>query len=156
MSIGLTSPVTGMAITGLTSPTYTVASDGNLPAGVSKGWYVTALGGTQTGVNVHSISCPFTVSWKNPANLAIPGVVDSTGVYRGASRKNHYELIVRKGAVPISGQAARICMMKITFDIEAGAETVSNAEILAMLSLGGGVLSQQVNGIADTLKSGSP
>lgn len=154
--INLTSPVTGQAITGLTSPTYTLTSDGALPAGVSVGWYVSALGGTQTGVTAHSIASPFTISWKNPKTLVTPGIVDATGVYRAQARRNHYELLTRKGAVPISGQAPRMNFVKTTFDVEAGCETTSQNEIAAELSLHIGALTQMRDGILATLVSGSP
>lgn len=156
MSYSLTSPVTGQAITGLTSPTFTLVLDGATPDGVSRGWYVSALGGTQTGVTAHSIASPFTTSWKNPANLLVPGVVDVTGVYRAPPRFNKYKCITRKGAVPLSGQAARTNVMETTFSIEAGTETADPQQIRAQLSLHIGSLTQQVNGIIDTLISGSP
>ena len=62
MAISLTSPITGAAVTGLTSPTYTVAVD-TPPNTWSKQWAVTALGGTQTGVDTSSsASRPFTLT----------------------------------------------------------------------------------------------
>lgn len=154
--INLTSPVTGQAITGLTSPTYTLVQDGALPPGVSIGWYVSALGGTQTGVNAHSIANPFTISWKNPKSLVSPGSVDVTGVYRAPTRRNHYEMLIRKGAAPISGQSPRTNFVKTTFDIEAGCETTSQNELAAALSLAIGALTQIRDGILTTLVTGSP
>lgn len=52
MTISLTTPVTGAAQTGLTSPTYTHVVD-TPPNAYTKQYAVTALGGTQTGVDVH-------------------------------------------------------------------------------------------------------
>lgn len=50
MTIALSSPVTGGAQTGFTSPTYTLTAD-TPPAGSGgKQYAATALGGTQAGV----------------------------------------------------------------------------------------------------------
>jgi hypothetical protein len=49
MSISVTSPITGGAQTGLTSPTYTVVTDTAPPGNPGKQVAVTALGGTQAG-----------------------------------------------------------------------------------------------------------
>lgn len=156
MPIALNSPVTGFGITGLTSPTYTLVSDGAAPAGVTKSWYVSALGGTQPGVGIHTIASPFTVSWKNPSILLAPGVVDATGVYRASSRRNTYVLTTRKGGKPLAGQAERLNMIKTSFEAEAGVETADPAQLYAALSLHLGVLTQIANGIRDTLLTGAP
>lgn len=155
MSINLSTPVTGMAITGLASPTYTLVQDTSAPAPISKSWYVSALGGTQTGVEAHTISSPFTISWKNPANLSIVGTPDVTGVYRGASKLNKYELLIRKGARPLANQAHRLNMVRVIITCEAGTETADPMQLAAMLSLAGGALTQQAAGILDTVKTGS-
>lgn len=156
MPIALTSPVTGAGITGLASPTYTLVADGAAPAGVTKSWYVSALGGTQTGVGTHSIASPFTISWKNPSVLLAPGVVDSTGILRSSSKRNSYALTTRKGGKPLAGQADRLNMVKTSFDVEAGVETADPAQLYAMLSLHIGALTQIANGIRDTLLTGAP
>lgn len=155
MAINLTSPVTGAAITGLTSPTYTLVADSNSLPGVSRSYYVSALGGTQANVEAHTISSPFTISWKNPQNLAVPGVADSTGVYRASSRRNEYHLITRKGGRPLVGQQHRLNMIKTTFAAEAGVETADPAQLYAMLSLHIGALTQMANGIRDTMLTGA-
>lgn len=156
MAIAISTPVTGAGITGLTSPTYTLVSDGSAPAGVTRSWYVSALGGTQTGVNPHTIASPFTISWKNPSFLQVPGVIDSTGVYRVPSRRNEYVLTTRKGGKPVPGQADRLNMIKTVFAVEAGVETADPAQLYAMLSLHIGALTQIANGIRDTLLTGAP
>lgn len=155
MSISLSSPITGAAITGLTSPTFTVVQDVAPPLGVSKSWYVSALGGTQTGVSTHTIASPFTISWKHPATLAAPGVVGTDGAYRAPTRRNVYELITRKGAEPIVGQANRLNLIRTRFEIEAGVETADPEQLYAALSAHIGALTQIQNGIRDTLLTGA-
>lgn len=149
------SSITGAAVAGLTSPTYTLVVDSAPPSGVTKSAYVSAVGGTQTGVNVHSIASPFTMSWRNPLVLSSPGVTDATGVYRNPTRRNKYELLTRKGGLPIAGQAPRLNMIKTTFEVEAGVETTDPSQVLAMLSAHIGGLTALANGIKDTLLTGA-
>lgn len=152
--INLSATVTGAAITGLTSPTYGVTVDSSPVGNVNKSWVVTSLGGTQTGVTLHSISDPFTFSVRMPAALATVGVVDATGVYRAASRKNIYEFLTRKGMPPITGQAPQVGIGRHRYEIPAGSETASAIQLAAMLSFDIGVLTDIRNGLLDTLKTG--
>lgn len=153
MSISVSSPVTGAAITGLTSPTFSLVPDSVI--GVTKSWYVSALGGTQAGVTAHTIAAPFTLSWKAPAALYTPGTPDASGIMRSPVRRNKYELITRKGGVPLVGQAARLNVIRSAFEVEAGVETADPAQLYAMLSLHIGALTQIANGIRDTLLTGA-
>lgn len=152
--MNLTSPVTGAVITGLTAPTYTLTPDLSVGGGVTKGWYVSALGGTQPGVVPHTIASPFTISWKNPAVLFSPGVPDVTGVYRGPTRRNVFEMIVRKGGLPLANQNPRLNMARLTISDEAGVETADPLALAAMLSLMAGALTQASNSIFETMKTG--
>lgn len=153
MSVSLTSPVTGAAQTGFTSPTYTLTTD-IAPDVNGKQWAVTALGGTQTGVSTHSVSSPFTISVFRPRvlrNIGQPNPV--TGVVSNIP-KNTYKVIVRKGAVPLAGQSPQVAIMTITMDVPAGTDTASPAEIRAMLSAGFGAVWQASAGLGDTEVSG--
>lgn len=55
MAFTLTSPITGAAQTGFTTPTYTHVSD-VAPEANGRQVAVTALGGTQTNVIAHSVA----------------------------------------------------------------------------------------------------
>lgn len=145
----LTSPVTGSAQTGLTSPTYTVTSD-TPPNANSKQWAVTALGGTQTGVDVHGASKPFTISVSRPANIRVAPVVNSNGVI-GNSPRNVYSVLVRKGVTPVAGQAPQTMVLRADFSVVAGSDLVEPEDVRAALSLLIGSLSQQSAGLGDTL-----
>jgi hypothetical protein len=72
MTVSVTSPVTGSAQTGLTSPTFTLTTD-VAPDVNGKQWVVTALGGTQTGVSVHSVASPFSLTFWRPKISRILG-----------------------------------------------------------------------------------
>jgi len=115
---------------------------------------VTAVGGTQTGVDVHSVSKPFTVSFFKPANLnTLPQANVSTGVIKNI-RNNVYKLITRKGAAPAANQAPIVAILKTEMSIPAGTDTYEPEEIRAAISAHIGVLSQISAGIGDTAVTG--
>lgn len=153
MAVSLSSPVTGSAQTGLTTPTYTVVSD-TAPDSLSKQWAVTALGGTQTGVTTHSPSNPFTFTIRRPATFRQPGVPNpSTGVIYPVG-KNVWKVIVRKGTTPAANQSYQTSMCSTEIPVAAGAETYDAPNVRAMLSFFIGSLSQQSAGLGDTICTG--
>lgn len=148
-----TSPVTGGAQTGFTAPTYTIAED-KAPMLEGKQYAVTALGGTQAGVTVHSVSSPFTVMFARPKAFKLLGQVNPvTGMLQNVP-KNVWRAVVRKGAVPLLNQNPSDFILRAEFGVPAGADTASPAEIRAAISLLVGVLNQQSAGIGDSLVSG--
>jgi hypothetical protein len=152
MTISVTSPVTGSAQTGLTSPTYTVVAD-TPPNAYSKQWAVTALGGTQTGVDVHGASKPFTITFSKPAAVRSAPVPNPTTGVMGNSPRNTYSVLVRKGTVPGTAQNPQTMLLRCDFGVVAGADLVEPEDIRAALSLLIGALSQQSAGLGDTLVS---
>ena len=72
-----TSPVTGAAQTGLTTPTYTFVAD-VAPDANGKQVAVTALGGTQVGVTPHSVASPFTGTFVRPKSFKALGQPNPT------------------------------------------------------------------------------
>lgn len=153
MTVSLTSPVTGGAQTGLTSPTYTLVAD-TAPVVNGKQYAVSALGGTQTGVDIHTVSKPFTISVFKPAQFRTLGTVNpNTGALPDVPR-NNYSILVRKGAAPLAGQANQIVVLKCTFEVPAGVDSTEPEELRAALSLLIGALNQASAGIGDTLVSG--
>jgi len=153
MAVSLSTPVTGTAQTGLTSPTYTVSVD-TAPDATGKQWAVTALGGTQTGVTTHSVSSPFTFTAFRPKVFKSLGLADpSTGViYRVG--KNRWRYITRKGVTPASGQSAGLMLITTDVEILAGADTYDPANVRAALSFHFGCVSQQSAGIGDSGTNG--
>jgi hypothetical protein len=150
MSISLSSPVTGGAQTGLTTPTYTVITD-TAPGTNGKQYAVTALGGTQTGVRVHSASDPFTVTFERPVTVKqapIPNPV--TGVIGNVPR-NSYKARVRKGVLPAVGQNPQVMLHTLVSDVPAGGDLADPANVRAGTSLLIGALSQQSQGYGDML-----
>jgi hypothetical protein len=154
MSFTLTTPVTGGAQTGLTTPTYTIAAD-TAPTSAGKQYAVTALGGTQTGVDATSSpSRPFTITLQRPPTLRQLSAVDPvTGVLRSVP-VNQYSILVRKGVTPLAGQAAALMSARLLLNIPAGADTADAANIRAALSLLIGSLNQISASIGDTCVTG--
>jgi len=148
-----TSPVTGGAQTGFTSPTYTLTTD-VAPDVNGKQHAVTAVGGTQTGVRTHSVSDPFTVTFIRPKSpKALPNANPVTGKYASVPM-NTYGLIVRKGVNYAANQAPVNCVARLYIDVPAGSDAYDSANIRALASLLSGILSQQSAGAGDTLISG--
>lgn len=154
MAFAPTSPVTGAAQTGLTSPTYTILADSN-PSNFGKQYYVSALGGTQTGVLAHSVASPFTMSCFKPANLkSLQPVNPVTGVLRSVPM-NTYKVITRKGVIPLAGQASKPAMIKSELDIPAGSDLADPLSLRAMISAHIGLLTQISDGLGTTVLTGT-
>jgi hypothetical protein len=150
MAFSLSSPVTGAAQTGLTSPTYTLTAD-TPPVSHSKQYAVTALGGTQTGVEAHAMSQPFTIAMFRPAVPKTLGTPNpATGVINNIPR-NVSKIVVRKGVNVAADQAPVTAIFTLTCDIPAGADVYDAESIRAALSCLFGSLSQQSAGIGDSV-----
>lgn len=154
MSFTLSSPVTGGAQTGFTSPTYTLAAD-TAPTSAGKQYAVSAISGTQTGVDTSSSpSRPFTITLSRPQVMRSLGAVDPvTGVLRSVPR-NTYTIRVRKGVTPLAGQTAVPMQATVTLDVPAGADLADPANVRACLSLLIGSLTQISASIGDTTVTG--
>lgn len=154
MTISITSPVTGAPVTGLTSPTYTFTAD-QPPNSWTKSWYVSSIGGTQTGSDTASTaSKPWTFGFSRPGVLKTLNAVDVSGVIRQVGY-NQYDYLMRRGFLPLAGQAVRVAPWRATFPILVGSDTADAANIRSAISSFAGVLYQQATGLADTFITGS-
>jgi hypothetical protein len=154
MSFNPTTPITGAAVTGLTSPTFTIASDSN-PSQYGKQWYVSALGGTQAGVIAHSVASPFTLSAFRPANLKVLAPVNPTTGQLRSVPVNTYKWLTRKGVLPLVGQASKPSVLRTEWDVPAGADLADANSLRSQLSAHIGLLTQVLNGMADTALTGT-
>lgn len=153
MAFALTTPVTGAAQTGLTSPTYTIALDTS-PDANARQYAVTALGGTQTGVTASSVSSPFTISMFRPKSYQALGKPNPvTGLIARVPR-NVYKLITRKGVLPLAGQPVQNLICTTTIEVPAGSDLADPANVRAALSMHFGSLAQATAGIGDTTVQG--
>jgi len=148
-----TSPMTGSAQTGLTGPTYTLTDDVG-PNASSEQWAVTSLGGTQTGVEVHSVSNPFTLTVERPSNFKQLGKANPvTGVVASVPRNVH-TVRVRKGVSVLSTQPVVPALVECKVHVPAGSDTEDPESVRAMLSLMIGALSDLSSDIGDLAITG--
>lgn len=153
MSFAPVSPVTGAAVTGFTAPTYTILAD-TAPNINGKQYAVSSTGGTQVGVEVNSVSKPFTLTFFRPQVLkAIPSVNPLTGIIKSVP-VNSYKLVTRKGATPAVNQQIQVARITTIIDVPAGCDTYEPEDIKAMLSAHVGTLWAQSAGISDTILTG--
>jgi hypothetical protein len=115
---------------------------------------VTGLGGTQTGVEIHSVSQPFTVTFTRPKVFKNLGRLNPvTGVLTSVPR-NVFRLRTRKGVIPLAGQAAVTMQVVTEIEVPAGADSADPESVRAALSLHFGVLNAESAGIGDSCISG--
>lgn len=153
MSFNPSSPVTGAAQTGFTSPTYTLTAD-IAPAPNGKQFAVTACGGTQTGVDSHTVSKPFTITFFKPLQpKTLPSANPVTGVIKSIPT-NQYKLLTRKAAAPAANQNNIPFRIYTVIEVPAGVDTYEPEELRAGLSLHIGTLSANSAGIGDTCITG--
>lgn len=153
MTIALSSPVTGGAQTGFTSPTYTHVAD-SAPDTNGKQYSVTALGGTQVGVRTHAVSDPFSILFVRPKNpKVLPNPNPITGKYPSVPMNTHM-IKVWKGVNYAANQSPVVATFKLTMDIPAGSDAYDSANIRAALSLLVGAVTAQSAGQGDTLVNG--
>jgi len=154
MAFTPSTPVTGSAQTGLTAPTYTISADSN-PDINGKQYYVSALGGTQTGVVAHSVAAPFTLSMFRPKVLKTLAPVNAvTGVLRNVPM-NTYKVITRKGVLPLAGQSYKTAVISTNLDIPAGADAADAINLRAALSAHIGLLTQLSNELGNSVVTGT-
>lgn len=148
-----TSPVTGAAMTGFTTPTYTFVDD-VAPTQNGKQKAVTALGGTQTNVTAHAVASPFTLTFVKPKTSKLLGQPNPvTGRIANVGR-NSYSLITRKGVTPLAGQPVQPMVIRTIIDVPAGSDTADAANVKAALSAHIGTLYAASAGIGDTILTG--
>lgn len=154
MAFTPSSPVTGGTSSVLTSPTFTLAVD-TPPTSWSKQYYVSALGGTQSGVVAHSVSSPFTGTMFRPSVLKTLAPVNPvTGVLRQVPH-NEYTVLSRKGVIPLAGQAVQVLPIRTTLSIPAGADTADPISVASAISFHVGLLSQLAEELRKSVITGT-
>lgn len=153
MAFTLSTPVTGATVSGLTSPTYTVAQD-TVVAPNQKQYVVTSLGGTQTDVSSHSVASPFLVSMTKPTSFKPLSLVNPVTGRLTSVPRNVWKMIFLKGATPLANQATVPIIVRVEIAVPAGVDTADPNEIRALLSFLGGVYNVSAGGIAASLMDG--
>lgn len=153
MTWNLTSPITGAAQTGFTSPTYTLTADTASDVN-GKQSAVTALGGTQTGVVAHSVASPFTIAFWRPKVLKILGRTNPVTGLLPSVPLNTYKVVTKKGVLPLAGQPHALGRITSVIEVPSGSDAADPANLRAMFSAHIGALNQQSAGMGDTAITG--
>jgi hypothetical protein len=126
------------------------------PDNFSKQSYVSALGGTQSGVNVHSVAIPFTLGVRRPNVLKVLMAKFLNGITGKYTRvpKNVYTFVTRKGVAIQSGQYETM-IVRTSIEVPAGADSYDAANVRAGLSAHTGLVWAQASGAGDTCVTGS-
>jgi hypothetical protein len=156
MTIPALSSVTGAAVSGLTSPTYTVAAD-SPPDTNQKQFFVSALGGTQTGVLAHSIAAPFLINFQRPKSFRGLGKINSVTGLLTAVPKNKHVVRTVKGVLPLAGQPYELLIIRTEIEVPAGSDIADANSIRAALAAHAGTLATAsvAAGLSDTLINGA-
>lgn len=151
--ITIPTSLTGGAQTGFTTPGYTTTVD-NPPDVNSKQNAVTAITGTQAGVDAHSVARPFTLTAVRPKQFQVLGKPNPTTGLIASVPRNTYKFLVRKGVTPLAGQPSQVAIGRCELEIPAGSDIADPANIRAMISALVGLLTAQSAGIGDTSVTG--
>lgn len=153
MAITLPASIVGAAQTGFTTPGYTTTHDMALDVN-QKQVAVTAITGTQAGVDAHSVARPFTVSVVRPKSFGALGKPNPTTGLISSVPRNVYKILTRKGVRPLAGQPDVVMIIRTEIEVPAGADTADAANVRAALSAHIGTLVATSAGIGDTSVTG--
>lgn len=145
--------LTGGAQTGFTTPGYTTIVD-TPPDVNSKQNAVTAITGTQTGVDAHSVARPFTITVSRPKQFQVLGKPNPTTGLIASVPRNTYKVLVRKGVYPLAGQPSQVAVARVELEVPAGSDIADPANVRALVSATVGALSTLSAGLGDTTVSG--
>lgn len=141
MAFNLTT-VTGAAVTGLASPSFTMSAD-QAPTSLGKQFAATALTGI-AGARAHSLSSPFTATWFREASPKQLGALNQNGQLITVPMNKH-RLVVRCGMLPLAGQPYKPAIVRVEFDIPAGCELADVPQLKMLMSFVGGLIGQADN-----------
>lgn len=145
--------ITGGAQTGFTSPTYTTSPDSATDTNAKQA-AVTALGGTQVGVTLHTVSSPFLLRVTKPKSFAVLGKPNPTTGLIADVPMNKYRVSAIKGVTPLAGQPVRLMAIDGDIRIPAGAETNDPSNVRAAIAAFVGLVNSISAGLGDTVING--
>lgn len=153
-TINLAGPTTTTGTTTLlTSPTYSfvpgVSKDQS-----AKAYTVSALGGTQTGVAIHTLAKPKEVIFKRFKDYLRAAKYNSLTAKFGVVPKNTISVIGR-GGVNISATQVEICSVRLDVSVPSGAEAYDPANVEAATLMTIQATINQLAAILDASRSGT-
>lgn len=153
MAFDISTSITGVVLNGFTTPGYSLTADSN-PSPNSRQAIVTALTGTQSGVRTHSPSDPFSITVSKPVVPVSYPRANAQGIL-GKAGRNKYTIYLRKGTIPLVGQAPQISDLKIETNVVSGSEVNDVANLAALYSAGAALLQREANNLLTAAKTGS-
>jgi len=129
MTINVTGPTAAVTTGVLTSATYTFSADMANDTR-SKVFVVSAAGGTQTGVTLHTVDAPKQFIVKRPAVFQQPSAFNTVSGRWGKVPKNVTRVIGRGSANVATGQT-EIIPMSLDIGVPAGAPSFDRANVEA-------------------------
>jgi hypothetical protein len=153
MTIAVASPVVALTtFTGLTNPTYTIVAD-QAPSN-GKGYAVSVLGGTQTGVEISAASNPFTLQFLRPAVLRAQPALQQSGQLAN-NPKNVWVVSAKKGVDVLSGQPKQVMTCRLDIGVPAGADTADPESVRACLAMFCAAVAESADDLAASIISGT-
>lgn len=152
MTINVTGPTAAITAGGLTAATYTFTADMATDLR-SKAFVVSAAGGTQVGVNTHTVDAPKQFIVKKPAVFQQPSAYNVTTGKYGRVPKNVTRVMGRGSANVAAGQVE---LIPITLDIgiPAGAITFDRPNVEASVLMFIAALYDQKEELIAALRDG--
>lgn len=151
MSVTLTTPVTGSAQTGLTSPSCTIVADRGPDASNSYQVACTTMAG-HASIRGSSTSDPFTFTYFRPKVVqTLAGLAVTVAGLYGKVGENVHRFLTRKGVLIAANNLPRLMTIETIVRIPAGADSYDPVNVRAALSGHLGCLTQASAGWGDTL-----
>lgn len=145
--------LTGSAQTNFTSPVFNNIVD-TPPDVNSKQVAITSLGGTMAGVDAHSVSRPFTLTFTRPKVFGVLGKPNPTTGLIASVPRNIYKFLTRKGVTPLAAQPSQVGLIRTEIEVPAGSDTADLPNLRAMISAHIGGLTAFSAGLGDTVGNG--
>jgi hypothetical protein len=133
MSISLAGPTDAITTNKLTAGTYTFVAD-MANDNRSKAFVVSALGGTQTGANIHSVDAPKQFIVKKPAAFLQPSAYNTVSGRYGKVPKNVTRVIGR-GSCNVAANQVEIIPMSLDIVVPAGGMSYDRVNVEASVAM---------------------
>lgn len=132
MAISLTGPTAALTTTTLTSATFTFAAD-MATDNRSKVFVVSAMGGTVTGANIHTVDAPKQFIVKKPAVFAQPSAYNQVSGRWGKVPKNVTRIIGR-GSCNVAANQVEVIPISMDIGVPAGGTTYDRVNVEASVA----------------------
>jgi len=158
------SSITGLPISGITSPAFPLAAD-LAPAPNARQYYVSSISGSgwSSTADSHSIDRPFTATLFRPvvlksARFELNAGLGGASTIKNTTDRNVYTLLIRKGAdcstlISSGVHDYQLMTAKVEFSIPVGISNDTES-IKKMVSFLGGLLTEETDDLVQSLYTG--